>query len=214
MKRTIAALIVTTFAAAACTRPATVQSGGEVVGTVQPSNANMIPTGTDLEVRLNQTLGTSSSKVGDQFTATVANPLTATNGQVVVPSGSVVYGQVTGLHASEHAGDQAAIKLNFDSLSVNGRNYPFDADVKATNLQTTGGDTQNETLQKAGIGAAAGAVLGAVLGKDLKGAVIGGLLGAAAGTAISLGTGEVQAQLPAGTTMRLQTTQQVALNNY
>jgi hypothetical protein len=45
---------------------------------------------------------------------------------------------------------------------------PIYAKVTATNLETRGGDTRNETLQKAGIGAAAGAVLGAILsGGDL-----------------------------------------------
>jgi hypothetical protein len=40
---------------------------------------------------------------------------------------------------------------------------------------------------------------------------LGGLLGAAGGTAISLGAGDVQAVLPSGTGMTIQSTQQVAL---
>ncbi|HEU4643622.1 MAG TPA: hypothetical protein VFS44_14290 [Gemmatimonadaceae bacterium] len=210
------AIIAAAFAAGACARTATVQSGGEVAPAPQPTttlptNTGEVPTGSTLQVKLNETLGTSQNKVGDPFTATVSTPLSTSSGQVVVPEGAVVHGHVTGLHASSHAGDQAAIRLDFDSLSVNGRSYPFDANVTATNLQTKG-DTKNETLKKAGVGAAAGAVLGAVLGSgDLGKIALGGVLGAAAGTAISLGAGDVQAVLPAGTAMTIQSTETVSL---
>ena len=64
-----------------------------------------------------------------------------------------------------------------------------------------------KTLRKAGIGAAAGAALCGILsGGDLDKILIGGALGAAAGTVISLGMGDVEGVLPAGTTMKLQTT--------
>lgn len=216
MYRTMTMLVAAALAAGGCARTATVQSGGEVAPAPQPTttlptNGNEVPTGTTLQVRLNQTLGTSQSRVGDPFSATVTTPLSTSSGEVVVPEGAVVHGHVTGLHASQRAGDQAAIRLDFDSLSVNGRTYPFDANVTATNLKTQG-DTKNETLKKAGVGAAAGAVLGAVLGKgDLGKIALGGVLGAAAGTAISLGAGDVQAVLPSGTEMTIQSTESVAL---
>ena len=84
--------------------------------------------------------------------------------------------------------------------------------LTATNLQTEGGDSRNETLKKAGIGAAAGAVLGAVIGGGDVSKILGGAaIGAAAGTVISLGAGEVDAVLPAGSRMTLQTTQQIVM---
>jgi hypothetical protein len=152
------------------------------------------------------------SKVGDNFSATVENAVVAQNGTTVVPAGAKITGTVTGLDNSDHLGEPAAIKIEFEHLSMNGQTYPFNAKVTATNLETRGGDTRQETLKKAGVGAAAGAVLGAVLsGGDLEKILLGGALGAAAGTVISLGTGEVEAVLPAGTRMTLQTTQTVAL---
>jgi len=55
-------------------------------------------------------------------------------------------------------------------------------------------------------------VLGAVIGGGDVSKILGGAaIGAAAGTVISLGTGEVEAVLPAGSKMTLQTTQQVTL---
>ncbi len=212
MYRSIAGIAVAVLAAAGCARTAQVESGGDVVTTPLPSNTSSIPVGTTLKVTLDQTLGTEQNKVGDAFTATVTEPLNTASGDVVVPKGAVVHGTVTGLHASEHAGDQAAIKLDFDTLTINGQAYPFDAKITSTDLKMQGGDTRNETLKKAGIGAAAGAALGAILGDASLGKIaLGGLLGAAAGTAISLGTGEVQAVLPKDTPMTVQSTETVAL---
>ncbi|HET7565724.1 MAG TPA: hypothetical protein VFJ96_12050 [Gemmatimonadaceae bacterium] len=211
MRRILAGVATVAIVAGACARPAQVTSGGEVAPQT-PVNANMVPVGTTLQAKLNSTLGTQQSRVGDQFTATVTQAVTAQNGETVVPEGAVVHGEVTGLHASQNAGDQAAIKLNFDSLEINGHNYPFNAKITATNLKTQGQD-KNETLKNAGVGAVAGAALGAILGGgSLSKTVLGGVLGAAAGTAVSLGMGDVQAVLPAGSELTLQSTQEVALN--
>lgn len=211
MYRTFA-LFAAALATAACApRQATVESGGAVAPEVVPANANMIPAGTTLQVRLDQTIGTAQSKVGDQFTATVDRPILSQSGAVVVPTGATVTGRITGLKPSTSSGDQAAIRLDFQQLTFNGQSYPFSARVTTTNVQTQG-DTQGQTAKKAGVGAAAGALLGAVLGEgDLGKILIGGALGAAAGTAISLGTGDVDATLPSGTQMTLQSTQVVTL---
>lgn len=211
MYRSVAAIGIAVLAAAGCARTAQVESGGDVVSTPLPTSTSSIPVGTTLEVQLDQELGTEQSRVGDAFTATVVKPVNTTSGDLVVPEGAVVHGTVTGLHASEHAGDQAAIRLDFDTLTINGQAYPFDAKITETHLETQG-DTRNETLKKAGIGAAAGAALGAILGDASLGKIaLGGLLGAAAGTAVSLGAGEVQAVLPKGTNMTVQATETVAL---
>ncbi|MGH7709934.1 MAG: hypothetical protein ACREOG_01545 [Gemmatimonadaceae bacterium] len=171
-----------------------------------------MPSGSTLNITLDREIGTKASKVGDTFSGTVASAVVAANGETVVPAGTKVYGKVTGLDNSDHAGEPAAIKVDFERIEIRGQSYPLNAKVTATNLQTRGADTREETLRKAGVGAAAGAVLGAVLsGGELSKILLGGALGAAAGTVISLGTGDVEAVLPAGTRMTLQTTSTVAL---
>ena len=212
-RNTIALMLAaTTLGACSTARQTRVESGGDVVMSSQPVDNRSIPAGQTMQVRLNQTIGTKNSKVGDTFTASVVNAVTAQNGQTVVPAGATVTGRVTGLDDSDHAGEAAAIRLNFDQISFNGRTYPFTAKVTETNLQTEGNDSRNETLKKAGIGAAAGAVLGAVLSDgDLSKILGGAAIGAAAGSVISLGTGDVEAVLPAGSTMTLQATSTVAL---
>lgn len=213
MQRTIAMLgtVFTLAGAAACSRATTVESTGDVAPAV-PATANTLPTGSVLTVTLDQEIGTKNSKVGEEFTATVADPVVASNGQTVVPAGTKVYGKVTGLDDSDRAGEPAAIRLDFERIVINGQSHPFEARITATNLQTTGQDTRDETLKKAGIGAAAGAVLGAIVGDGDISKILGGAaIGAAAGTVISLGTGDVEAVLPAGSRMTLQTTQQVSM---
>jgi hypothetical protein len=214
MRKTIPALfaVATLATVGACTRPSTVSSGGDVALPSTPVNASTLPTGSTVTVTLDQQVGTKNSKVGDTFSATVVDAIVASNGQTVVPAGSKVYGKVTGLQDSDNATQKAAIRLDFERINVNGVERPFEANITATNLETSGNDTRNETLKKAGIGAAAGAVLGAVLGGGDVSKIIGGAaIGAAAGTVISLGGGEVDAVLPAGSKMTLQTTQQVVM---
>ena len=214
MRKTIPTFLAlaTLVTAGACARPSTVSSGGDVSIPSTPVNASTLPTGSTVTVTLDQQIGTKNSKVGDTFSATVVDAIVASNGQTVVPAGSKVYGKVTGLQDSNNAGQKAAIRLDFERINVNGVERPFEANITATNLETTGADTRNETLKKAGIGAAAGAVLGAVIGGGDVSKILGGAaIGAAAGTVISLGTGEVDAVLPSGSKMTLQTTQQVVM---
>jgi hypothetical protein len=212
MLRPATAAIIAGVMLTACARQTQVESGGDVAVSPVPVNARTLPSGTTVEARLDREIGTKNSRVGDRFTATVDNAVVAQNGATVVPAGAKLYGKVTGLHTSQRAGDQAAIRVDFERLEFNGQSHPFEAKVTATAVETRGQDTRSETLKKAGIGAAAGAVLGGILsGGELDKILIGGALGAAAGTVISLGTGDVEGVLPAGTRMTLQTTRTVAL---
>jgi hypothetical protein len=208
----IAAGLLVGLLVAGCARQASVESTGDVAISSSPTDSRSLPSGTTLDVLLDQEIGTKSSKVGDTFSATVQNAVMATNGATVVPAGTKVYGKVTGLDNSDRVGEPAAIRIDFERMVVNGSSMPLYAKVAATNLETRGGDTRNETVRKAGVGAAAGAVLGGILsGGDLDKILLGGVLGAAAGTVISLGVGDVEGVLPAGTQLQLQTTRTVAI---
>ena len=209
-----AVLAFAALALAACGghRYTTVESGGEIERPVRPINGTFVPTGTTLEVKLDQTLGTKQSKVGDAFTATVQSTLTAQNGEIVVPAGAKVEGRVTALDDSDHAGDQALIRLDFDRITMNGQSYDLDASIVRAMPQESGRDSRTETIGKAAAGAVAGGIIGAVIGdRDAKNIALGALAGAAAGTALSLGFGDVEPVLPAGSTMTLRVSQAVTL---
>src|SRR5262245_18762056 len=93
-----------------CARQATVESAGDVAVSSSPADSRLLPSGTTLDIRLDQEIGTKANKVGDTFSATVVNPVVATNGTTAVPAGSNVYGKITGLDNSDRVGDQAAIR--------------------------------------------------------------------------------------------------------
>lgn len=199
---------------AGCQRSVDVVSGGDVapMTPVLSANSGTLSAGSTMEVQLNQQLSTEASKVGDTFTATVVNNVMATNGDVVVPAGAVVHGRISALDDSDDPTDKALIQLQFDRLSFNNRNYDFRANI--TNVATVEqrGRSSGDITRGAVTGAAAGAVIGAIIGgRDLDDIIKAGAVGAAAGTVISLGAGDVEHVLPAGTRMTIQATQSVAL---
>lgn len=203
------ALVLAGCSASRQQRTTTVESGGDVASStvVTPSNNRTIPAGAQLVATLDQTLGTSTSKVGDGFTATVAYALRASDGSVVVPAGAKIEGRVTARDDSDHAADPALLRLAFDRIRFNGKSYPFTAAIVQSNAVQTGSEPSGDRTKQMVIGGAVGAALGGLLsGGDLKKIVIGGAIGAAAGSIVSLGT-EVNASLPAGSQMTLQTTQ-------
>src|ERR1044071_26271 len=99
MKRHLTVVIGVAALLSACAQRTQVQSAGEV-SPATPSNRNYLPAGTTMNVRLNESLGTVSSKQGDRFTATVTDPVVATNGATAVPAGAELSGHVTGLHSA------------------------------------------------------------------------------------------------------------------
>jgi hypothetical protein len=208
--KVLSALLLASLTAA-CARQAVVTSSGGDVASVTPANGNTIPTGSVFTASLNQSLGTSSSHVGDTFSATVNDQLVASNGDVVVPNGALVYGHVTGVE-SRTVSHPALIRLAFDSLTMHGRRYFYDASVVTTAPQGQTIRSTGRAVTEVVGGALAGAAIGAVLGGgDLDKILVGTAIGAAAGTVISLGTGAVETVLPAGTQLQLRTSQTVAV---
>lgn len=198
------------LASSACSlhRTTHVEAAGDVeIAPVTPVNNRTIPRGATLHATLDQTLGTKMSKAGDTFTATISERLMAQDGSVVVPAGAKVEGRVTATDDSDNAAEPALIRLDFDRIRFNGYSYPFKATLVQSAPVQTGEPSKTETTRKIVIGGAVGAALGGLLsGGDLDKIVIGGALGAAAGSIVSLGT-EVNATLPAGSTMTLRATE-------
>ena len=213
MRRTLIASVAV-VSLAGCQRSVDVVSGGEVapITPVVSANSGTLSAGSTMEVQLNQQLSTEANKTGDTFTATVVNNVMASNGEVVVPAGAVVHGRISALDDSDNPTDKALIQLQFDRLSFNNRNYDFRANI--TNVATVEQRDRSagDVTRGAVTGAAAGAVIGAIIsGRDLDDIIKAGAIGAAAGTVISLGVGDVEHVLPAGTRMTIQATQSVAL---
>jgi hypothetical protein len=213
--RSIATAALVALLAAGCGRQAVVEgAGGPTLSpAAAPATANYLPAGTVMQVRLTQPIGTAHSQTGDRFTATVEVPIVATNGQTVVPQGTVVSGTVLAVAPSAGAAQPAVVRLGFDEITVHGQRRPFAANILETEVQVNGDGGQTpRTGEHAVAGAAAGAVLGTILRGGVRGAVTGAAVGAGVGTVISLGTERADANLPIGTRMTIQSTQHVQIH--
>ena len=142
----------------------------------------LVPVGTDLKVRINDTLSSKDSRVGDKFTATVINPTRFDEGRV--------YGHIRSIVKSGKVQGRTTMNLAFDSITLSdGRSGTLHGYV--TRVYGDKGRTDNEggvqsesrgrqTIKRSGIGAGAGAIIGAIAGGG-KGAAIGLIVGGAAG---------------------------------
>ncbi len=212
MRRYMALSLSALVAAAGCATGTRVESAGDVAPAT-PLTGAFLPMGTTMRVRLNESVGTVSSREGDEFTATVVDAVRAQNGADAVPVGSLVYGRVTGVHHSAIPGEQSVIRLAFDSIRVRGLSYPFAGEISEVHMETELTDPTKASVEKtAGVGAVAGAALGAIIGGPaLSHLITGGLLGAATGTVISLGMGTEQTVIPSGTHMMVRSIEAVRL---
>lgn len=185
---------------------------------VQPADASMLPTGTDMVVRLNTPLGSATSHVGDAFNATVLSDLLAKNGAVAVPAGAMVWGHVIGLRTAANP-DYSFIRLGFDSLDFNNSMHWFHGDVKAVavgktvpqTVQPIGGVEQPDVTTPQISGVALGAIVtGAELNHYLG---MNGWIGnKEGGTVVALGNGtQTEEMIPAGTMVTLTTNRNVNL---
>lgn len=174
-------------------------TGGEAPP--RPNRRNLvIPIGTTFEIRLNETLSTDQSRVGDPFTATLADPIVDLRGEVLLPTGAVVRGRITGAHWTDQPGDTAIITLAFESVSFAGRSYPFQATVvEASPERRTRAASVEEAAEDSGA-----TTWGRVLGKSFRTTEDGAVVGAAVGTAIALGTTGLDVVLPSGSKMMIR----------
>ena len=167
----------------------------------------LVPVGTDLKVRLNDTLSSKDSRVGDKFTATVINPSRFDEGRV--------YGHVKSIVKSGKVKGRTTMNLAFDSITLSdGRSGTLHGYV--TRVYGDKGRTDNEggvqsesrgrqTIKRSGIGAGAGAIIGAIAGGG-KGAAIGLIVGGAAGAGSLAMGGSKELKIENGTEMLVHVT--------
>jgi hypothetical protein len=144
----------------------------------------MIPKGTALHVRLDESLDTRRNRVGDQFRASLAEPVML-EGKPVVPKGTEFLGHVTESQASGRLEGRAEIALTLDSFQLQGREYR----IETGSIDRVSASHKKRNLELIGGGAGLGALIGGVAGGG-KGALIGAGAGAGAGTAGAAATGK------------------------
>jgi hypothetical protein len=167
----------------------------------------LVPIGTDLKVRLNDTLSSKESRAGDRFTATAIDPVRFNE--------ATVNGHVRSIVKSGKVKGRTTINLTFDSINLpDGRRGVmhgyvtriYDQDARTDEeggVQSEGRGKQ--TLKRSGIGATAGAIIGGIAGGG-KGAAIGLILGGAGGAGSVAVKGSKELRLESGTEMLVHVT--------
>ncbi len=144
----------------------------------------IVPAGTSVVVRLQQSLSSASAVSGERFEAVLDQPLVAEN-QVIAPVGTPVTGHVTVVRRSGRLHHPGEIGLTLDSVILNQQRVP----LVTSNVVARGGSHKKRNWGWIGGGTGGGALIGALAGGG-KGALIGGGIGAAAGTTTALLTGK------------------------
>ncbi len=167
----------------------------------------LVPVGTNLKVRINDTLSSKESRAGDRFTATVLDPVRFNEATARGHIRSIVKsGKVTG---------RTTMNLAFDDISLaDGGHSVLHGYV--TKVYGQGGRADEEggvqssgrgkqTLKRSGIGATAGAIIGGIAGGG-KGAAIGLILGGAGGAGSVAIQGSKELRIESGTEMLVHVT--------
>ena len=161
------------------------------------SSAGMIeiPSGTEIDARLQSPLNSGSAQVEDRFEATTLVDVSA-SGRVVIPAGSVMRGVVTAVEPATRTNRTAKMTVSFDQVTVNGRAYP----IRGTVTQAIQGEGIKGETGRIATGAGVGAVIGGLLG-GFKGALLGVLIG---GGGITAATEGKEVELPQGAVLRVR----------
>ncbi len=170
------------------------------------THAMTLPTGTSLQVTLDQSLASDKSHSGDGFQGSLARAVEL-DGMVVFPKNARVLGKVTQARASGRLQTPALLSITLSSIEVNGTSY----DISTSSITRQGQSHKKRNTVAIGGGAAAGAVIGAIAGGG-KGAAIGAGAGAAAGTGGAALTGKQDITLAAETILTFRLKQPVSIN--
>ncbi len=149
---------------------------------VQEPKYVTIPTGANLQVRLQEPLSSAANQQGDQFVAILDKDIEV-NGIVVARRGCTVEGKVAQVERSGRVKGRASMSLQLVNLIVENQPYP----LQTEDLSFEAESTKKKDAAKVGIGAGLGAVIGAIAGGG-KGAGIGAAVGAGAGGATVMAT--------------------------
>lgn len=170
-----------------------------------PPQPIVIPAGTNLVVRVGQTLSSKSATTGQTFTGTLANGI-AVKGKTVIPAGAAVTGTVSDAKSAGKFKGEAIVAIRLTSITVKGVSRKVSTDEYCV---TQKGKGKRTAVVIAG-GTGAGALIGGIAGGG-KGAAIGALAGAGAGTAGAAFTGNKELTIPAESAASFKTTSSITL---
>jgi hypothetical protein len=150
---------------------------------------------------------------GDKIVATLNETVIGENG-AVLPAGTTVVLEVSSVTPGDTP-QAAQIAFRVRSIEINEQAVDAEANVAILSeleRREIPRDKGSDRRKVVG-GAVAGAVIGQILGRDTRSTVIGAAAGAAAGTAATMAGRKYDACLPAGSSVRITTSQQIAVTD-
>jgi len=182
-----------------------------LTGAMWAQTAAMVPEGTALKVKLETTISTFSSKVGDPFQGKISEAVVV-DGKTMIPAGAMVEGRVTKLDEPRRIKGKPTIVLFPESVVMpDGQRHMLnavlvDTDIKGTDVNQEGqfkgaGHDRRDQIEVGG-GTGAGMLVGGLIGGG-PGLLIGGAIGASATTTHWL-VQRRSAVLPSGTQLVLE----------
>jgi len=154
-----------------------------------------VPAGTEMDVRLTDSLDSGTAMVEDRFEATTLADVHV-GGHLAIPAGSVVRGIVTAVDPATRTNRTARMTVSFDQVTVNGQAHP----IRGTVTEAIQGSGIKGEVGRVGAGAGAGALIGGLLG-GVKGALVGVAIGSAGTLAATEGK---EVRLPQGSVLRVR----------
>ena len=155
----------------------------------------IIDQGTQLAVRLIDSIDSEKNQSGDTFRATLNAPLSS-DGEQAVPAGTEIKGHLVDVKSAGKFAGQSVVVLQLDSLSSGGKTYSLQTDQYRKEGKSRG----KNTAEKVGGGAIVGGIIGAIAGGG-KGAAIGTAAGAGVGGGAQAASKSQQIKLPSETVL-------------
>lgn len=197
--------------AAAASADSSALSSAKPVGTGSSGAKIMVPSGTHIPLVLHNAISTRSARPGDPVYFETLYPVMI-DGQVVIPAGSYMSGEVTESKRAGHVKGRAELAIKLTSMilpnayQVNLNAVPSGAGTggnESTNSegQIVGDSDKMEKVATVAKTTAAGAGIGGIATRTGTGTGIGAGIGAAAGLAAVLLTRGPEAELPRGSTV-------------
>lgn len=154
-----------------------------------------IPSGSEVDVRLQTMLDSETAQVEDRVEATTMVDLYQGN-DLLVPAGSIIEGYISSVDRASRTDRKGEMTIMFTRMKVNNRTY----DIRAYPTQALESEGIKGEAERIGAGAGIGAIIGGILG-GVKGAITGILIG---GGGVIAATEGKDVELPAGTVLRVR----------